>query len=218
MRTVATLTILLLTGVTALAQDAPLPVPPRYKVVANVEVYPQRTPKEALASALKAIEREKFDYLTAHLIDPRFVDARVEDRARLIETEVDRDLRQVRTEQRQNPALVQLAERLPDDPKLFAEDVAKEARLRAFRLVARDIRANLLENPDSAKLLRQFLREGAFVDGGETSTATLKDQKDRSVFFRRVGDRWFVEDRQQPEAAPAAPVPTPAPAPAPVKN
>ena len=49
----------------------------RYGVVADLKAYPQGSPKEALASALKAIDKKRIDYLVAHLADPDFVDDRV---------------------------------------------------------------------------------------------------------------------------------------------
>src|SRR5262245_58860448 len=49
----------------------------RYGIELNLRSYPQATPKETLASILKAIEQKRFDYLLAHLADPTFVDDRV---------------------------------------------------------------------------------------------------------------------------------------------
>jgi hypothetical protein len=41
------------------------------------ELYPQKTPQEALQSIVKAIETKRVDYLVAHLADPQFVDPRI---------------------------------------------------------------------------------------------------------------------------------------------
>ena len=49
----------------------------RYGIAADAKTFPQATPKEALASILKAIEAKKFDYLVAHLAEPAFIDDRV---------------------------------------------------------------------------------------------------------------------------------------------
>jgi hypothetical protein len=49
----------------------------RYGVAPDLKAYPQATPKEALASALKAAESGRFDYLAAQLADPVWVDERV---------------------------------------------------------------------------------------------------------------------------------------------
>jgi hypothetical protein len=57
--------------------DAPKKLANRYGLAADLKTYPQATPKEALGSALKAVEKKRFDYLVAHLADPDFVDDRV---------------------------------------------------------------------------------------------------------------------------------------------
>ena len=49
----------------------------RYGIAPDMKAYPQGTAKETLASVLKAIESRCFDYLTAQLADPSFVDDRV---------------------------------------------------------------------------------------------------------------------------------------------
>ena len=51
--------------------------PSRYGVAADLAAYPQGTPKETLASVLKAADAERFDYLDAQLADPAFIDGRV---------------------------------------------------------------------------------------------------------------------------------------------
>jgi hypothetical protein len=52
-------------------------VAPRHGVVADVESFPQSSPKETLRSVLKAIDLKRLDYLLAHLSDPDWVDHRV---------------------------------------------------------------------------------------------------------------------------------------------
>src|SRR5258708_5962270 len=51
----------------------------RFGVLHDPDAYPQSEPKEALASVVKAVNLKQFDYLLAHLADPKFVDARVEE-------------------------------------------------------------------------------------------------------------------------------------------
>jgi hypothetical protein len=50
----------------------------RYGIDANLRHFPQTTPKETLASALKAIDQNRVDYLVAQLLDPQWVDERVQ--------------------------------------------------------------------------------------------------------------------------------------------
>jgi hypothetical protein len=53
------------------------PAGERYGIAPDLKTYPQGAPKEALASALKAADAGRFDYLAAQLADPEWVDGRV---------------------------------------------------------------------------------------------------------------------------------------------
>jgi hypothetical protein len=70
---------LILTGLVVLALVGTLVAeePKRFGVAADLKTYPQGTPKETLASVLKAIEMKRADYILAQLADPQFVDERV---------------------------------------------------------------------------------------------------------------------------------------------
>src|SRR5438876_7020446 len=48
----------------------------RHGVAPELKSFPQATPKEALASVLKAVEMKRFDYLLAQLAEPDWVDGR----------------------------------------------------------------------------------------------------------------------------------------------
>jgi hypothetical protein len=49
----------------------------RYGVDVDLKTYPQSTPKETLASVLRAVENKRIDYLVAQLADPAFIDERI---------------------------------------------------------------------------------------------------------------------------------------------
>jgi hypothetical protein len=49
---------------------------PRFETTPDLKSYPQGTPKEALASVLKAVQAKQYDYLLAQLSDPKWVDGR----------------------------------------------------------------------------------------------------------------------------------------------
>ena len=51
----------------------------RHGVDPDLQSYPQSTPKETLASLLKAIDANQFKYLLAQLSDPQWVDQRMKD-------------------------------------------------------------------------------------------------------------------------------------------
>lgn len=123
----------------------------RYGVEISPEVFPQKTPKECLASVLKAIEGKRLDYLLAHLIDPMFVDARVK----------------------------ALGDSFPE--------------------LIREITAKLADAPGTVKELRRYLKEGEWEEGEEATSVKLKDVKNRAVYFKKIGDRWFMENKTKPD-------------------
>jgi hypothetical protein len=200
MRKLVSFAVLFGAATLAVGQQPP-PIPDRYGVAASPEAYPQGTPKETLASTVRALEKGRIEYVAAHLLDPVFVDAKVSERAKTLEESVDRELRVLREKQRGSPPGV---DRVPLDPAGLAARVQAEAKQRAFRLVTQDMRSLLAENPDHLRDLQRFLRAGEIAESGDTAKATLRDVKDRSVFFRRDGLRWFVLDQKQ-EPGPAAP-------------
>ena len=191
------LVLAILFGATSLAVAQPEKTPPqpRFGMAPNLVGYPQANVKDALNSAIKAIEREKYDYLAAHLLDTKFIDARVTDRAKVLESSVDQEFRIVRENQRKDTN-VPFREQLPSDPALFADVVKEEARNRAFKFVVKDIRQHLTEHPEYLKDFKRFLRDGQFTDAGDMANATLKDTKDKQLNFKKVASRWFIEDRQ----------------------
>lgn len=173
-------------------------IEPRYSIPANARLFPQTDPKAALTSAVKAIEAGRYDYLVAHLMDEKFIEGRITERAKLFEPEADRDLRALRDRQRKDLGLDKRLQ-LPDDPNEFSQSVKAEARLRAFRQVCRDVDDKFNADPTTLKELRRFLREGDVVPDANTARVSIKAVKDRAVFLKRNGDRWFVENRQAEE-------------------
>ena len=63
------------------SSSAPAADPPakRFGVEPDLKTFAQATPKETLASVLKAIEMKRPDYIVAQLADPEFVDRRVKE-------------------------------------------------------------------------------------------------------------------------------------------
>jgi hypothetical protein len=48
------------------------------------------------------------------------------------------------------------------------------------------------------KLFQRFLKDGDWTRDKKTESVQLKDVKDRAVFFCRIGDRWYLENRFKP--------------------
>ncbi len=97
----------------------------RYGVAADLKTYPQATPKEVLASVLKAADAGRFDYLTAQLADPRFIDERVK-------TLFGGDFKeQVKdTQARLDPGALKQLRRFLNDGEWTADDASASVRLK----------------------------------------------------------------------------------------
>jgi len=171
---------------TAAAQD----VPPRFDVLHNPDLYKQDTPQETLNAVLGAIARDRFDYVVAHLLDPAFVEARLATNRAYFE----------RVAAEQIGSTGGGAGLKGVDLELRIRDVA--TRL-AFRDLGRRIREKLTDEPDNLRDMKRFARDGQFQVAGESATATVKDVKDRAIYFKKVNDRWFLENRKEDAAPPA---------------
>src|SRR5262245_56633668 len=142
-----------------LALAAAQPPAQRYQFDPDLDGFPQATPKQALASVIKALERKRFDYLLAQLADPDYVDERV---------------------------------------RTYGG---------RFDEVVREAAAKFADNPETVRELTRFLNQGEWEDTGTQATARLKDLPGRQVTLRKLGDRWFLENRQRPPARPAGAAP-----------
>lgn len=146
-------------------KKAPPPAsnPTRYGFDYNPTLYPQKTPKETMASIVKAIDTKRVDYLLAQLADPKFVDGQVA---------------QYRS--------------------LFPNGTEAARTFLAFEKVTGATVQHLLADPILVKEMRLFARDAAWEEKEDnTSVGTLKDVPARKVFLKRIGERWYLENRQQ---------------------
>jgi hypothetical protein len=193
----------LLSGLAATADDdTPVVIPkdpdPRFGVASRVKAYPQPTARRALESVIEACEKEDYAYLAAHLLDPGFVGRRVADRARQYEGKVEADLIKLRDYQYANPDLFP-NERVPLDKVQFAALVQAKAAEQGFRQLVRDVQQKLRDDPEALRDMKKVLRDGTFVDDGGSVKAVHPTVKDKTLFLKKIGDRWFIENRQEDE-------------------
>jgi hypothetical protein len=180
--------------------SAPKEVQPRYSVKPRLKAYPQSSPKETLRSAVAAIDRADYLYLAAHLLDPKFVDTAVAERAGPLEREVAAELLRARDAQRPNLNAIAPEERIPYDPTAFAALVTARARERMFRQLTKELEQKLAEDPQAMKEMRRILRApNPFAEADPVATATLPEIKGRALYFKKIGDRWFLENRNTDE-------------------
>ena len=197
-------------GAAALAHAQPPKDPPpepvpaakdgsRYGVKVRVKQYPQPTPKQALRSVLEAVEAADYTYLVGQLLDPKFVDDAVAERAKLLQADAEAELAQLRDYQRANPSRVAVEDRVPLDPVGFRARAAVKARDRGFRQLLRDVQQKLTDDPQAVKDIRRVVLDGSFADADPAATGTHPEVKGRTLYFKKVGDRWYLENRQADE-------------------
>src|SRR5262249_34270206 len=193
----------LLVASAALARTQPPPKEldttpkPRFGVPYKQKAYPQDTAKKALASAVEAIGKGDFSYLVAHLLDPGFIELRLSDRAKQFEAPVELELSRLRDYQIRNPDKFQPEDRIPTDRVQFQALIVERSRERAYRQLLRDIETKLLNDPEAIKDLKKILRDGTITDEPGGARGVHPSVKDRAVYFKKIGDRWFLENRQE---------------------
>ncbi len=124
--------------------------------------FPQQTPKEAMTSIAKALERKKVDYLLAQLADPAHVDYWVD--------------------------------QYKDDFTLGKEEAK---RLLAFDRLARETTVYFQNDPLIVKDLRAFAKQAEWKEEDGFAIGTVETIPARKVFLKKIGDRWFLENKQQ---------------------
>jgi len=66
-----------------------------------------------------------------------------------------------------------------------------------FEELVKEATAKLADNPNTIKELRRFLLEAEWQGTDTSASAKVKDVKDRQVFLVKIGDRWYLENRQK---------------------
>lgn len=183
----------------------------RYDVQPLVRLYQQSTPKLALESAIKASEKGRYDYVAAQLLDPAFVDEAATLRGAKDAADVEADLRIRKLKQREGFAAVAKEQLIPDEPERLKPLIDAECQARGFRRLVHDLKSLAADDPGQLKELRRFLRDGVVTEQGDTASITLADTKDKAVYLKKIGTRWYVENRTTP-AAKAEPKPMSEPA------
>lgn len=75
----------------------------------------------------------------------------------------------------------------------FVDTRVKE--LGGFDELVKETTDKLAADPTTVKDLGRFLREGEWDVKDDSASARLKDVKDH-VYFRKIGGRWFLENRK----------------------
>lgn len=65
-----------------------------------------------------------------------------------------------------------------------------------FDRIVDTTRQKFADDPESVKELKRFLNDGQYEEAGDTATVKLKGTP-RLVYLKKVGDRWYFENRQK---------------------
>jgi hypothetical protein len=84
------------------------------------------------------------------------------------------------------------------DPE-FVDDRVKQVYGGKFDELVRETKTKLADYPASVKELERFAKEGEWQETKESAVAKLKDVKERQVFMKKVGNRWYFENKQKAE-------------------
>ncbi len=159
--------------------------PKRFGLRQSPELYPQDSPKNTLYSVLRAIDKDRYDYLVAHLLEPGYVTEQLA----ISYPQFEKQARaMVEKEELANKGF---------DRAFIIKRIRDLANQANFEHLVQRIRSKMDNDPDAVKDLKRMLKEGSFEDAGQTSVGKLKDVKDRALFFKRVGDQWFIENKMQ---------------------
>ncbi len=83
--------------------------------------------------------------------------------------------------------------------KKFFDAVKEEGKaLLAFQRLVKETQEHFLEDPELVRELKRFAgKEGEWEVKEMTASATVKTLLGRQVFFKKYGERWFLENRQR---------------------
>lgn len=84
------------------------------------------------------------------------------------------------------------------DPE-FVDDRVKQVYGGKFDELVRETKTKLADYPASVKELERFAKEGEWQETKDSAVAKLKDVKERQVYMKKVGNRWYFENKQKAE-------------------
>jgi hypothetical protein len=160
---------------------APLPAqpkaepPPHFGVAAETEFYPQDSPKQAMASIAKALDRGRIDYLLAHLIDPAFTDATFVKYYR------------------------QKYGKTPDEDRTLPRSDFESRIKAALASFVGEVKDHLAAEPKQTLRLNRLLKEGSVEESGTSATVTLKDAPGVALNLKQADGRWFMANALEAE-------------------
>jgi hypothetical protein len=81
----------------------------------------------------------------------------------------------------------------------FVDERVKKVHAGSFDDFVKETTTKLNDNPAAVKEMTRFLKEAEWEGGETTAVARHKDIKDKEIFMKKIGTRWFLENKQKPE-------------------
>lgn len=67
-----------------------------------------------------------------------------------------------------------------------------------FEVMVQETTRKLDADPQAIRELRKFLTDGEWQDQGDAASAKCPDVRGKMVYFRKIGNRWYFENRTSP--------------------
>jgi hypothetical protein len=157
----------------------------RFGLKQTLEIYQQDSPRKTLASLTRALDKGRYDYIVAFLIDPAFIDEQIRQVYPTFET---RARAQVQKEAEAGKGY---------DREFTANRIKELATQASFNHIVARVREHFDNDPENVKALRRMVNAGEFNEGADVTSVKLNDVKDKTLFIRKAGDRWYLENRIQ---------------------
>lgn len=80
----------------------------------------------------------------------------------------------------------------------WVDQRVKEVHGGEFAAMVKEVGTHLIDDPDTAKTLRRFVKDGEWTEEEGKATAKLKGSREQ-VFLQKLEGRWFLENRKKAE-------------------
>jgi hypothetical protein len=157
----------------------------QFGVLFTPELYPQATPRQALGSLMRALEKERYEYLVAFLLERNYVREQLQITSAYFE--------KIAREHVEGERL----DKQGFDERFIRKRARELAEQAGFENLARRVKDKLAGDPEALKELRKLYREGEVVEAADRASLIHPDIKDRRLFFRNVNGRWYIENKMQ---------------------
>jgi hypothetical protein len=79
----------------------------------------------------------------------------------------------------------------------FTQGSEEGKRLLAFERLVTETNQYYANDPLIIRDLRKFAKEAKWAEEGDTAVGTVEGIAARKVYLRKIGERWFLENKQQ---------------------